>query len=156
MEFLKYFITEDIYLVPDNRPASKEDEKITTSPEANKIESDEAAITAEPAKKEAEIIYPLTVITVPLDEEEKKLLNAILKAVSVKISDISILNKETDQLQSNKVLVFGNIYYDRLPLYKAIVQDNKEFLKADELSAINSDVEKKRKLWGSLKEMFAV
>ncbi|MGK7392766.1 MAG: DNA polymerase III subunit psi [Candidatus Cyclobacteriaceae bacterium M2_1C_046] len=155
MEFLKYFITEEIYLVPDNRQSKQESEK-TEAPEANIAESDEAAITEEPAKKEAEVDYPLTVVSAPLNEDEEKLLGAILKAVDVKFSDIAVLNKENDQLQSKKVLVFGHAYYNQLPLYKAIVQDDKEFLKADELSTINKDVEKKRKLWGCLKGMFSV
>lgn len=154
MEFLKYFITEDIYLLPDNRVTKQEEQKTSIPAEAVKAGGTEK--NEEPVKEVTDKSYPLTVISAQLNEEEEKLLSAILKAVNVNLSDIALLEKENDRIQSKKVLIFGNTYFEQLPLYKVSSHDEKRFLKSDDLAAVSSDVEKKRKLWTSLQEMFSV
>ena len=146
MEFLKYFITDEIYVIPGKSSASSTSEiTVIKDVPANEVQ-----------KPSPSTQYPVCIISAELNEEEKKLLAAILNAIKLDHTKVQYVKTYRD-ISSQMVLVFGEMPEAQgLPLYKAVPHDDKTFLIADELSAINQDTQKKRSLWNALKQMFSV
>lgn len=147
MEYLKYFITEEIYILPpkeDNKPENP-------SPGLNKDAAPQPPEVESDTRK-----YPATIISPELNEDEKKLLIAILGAVKLDPNDVQHINN-CNVNSADRVLVFGNFpEKQHLPKYQILMEDGKKLLIADELKIIKRDISKKQMLWTALQQMFSI
>lgn len=150
MEFLKYFITEDVYLIPDNRSIQKDLKSPESKVNLTAIE------TTDPEKKEVEKKFPLTVISYNLESKEEKLLHAILNAVKLDVNNIELMENVSKDPNSDKVIIFNTSLIPEITPYMITNKKGRTYLIADDLITINNDVEKKRKLWSSLQQMFSL
>lgn len=145
--FLKYFITEEIYLVPQKH-------KEAEAPATDALKVDETPEVEKAVFKDKRT-YPLTTVAKDLNDSDIKLLKAILSAVNIDYNEMQLLQSEAEELKSNRILIFGNFYND-LPEYQLTTKETATFLKAENLSVISANVEKKKKLWTALQQMFNV
>lgn len=135
MDFLKYFITEDIYIIPEKNHTDR-----------RKPES-----TAEQG-----VSYKLTVISDVPTPEEEKLLQGILGAIKISKDSIQHI-AGTQEATGENMLVFGDYpEFSSYKPYEPVRHNNSLIVVSHNLSDLLSDVEKKRKLWESLKQMFGV
>lgn len=136
MDFLKYFITEDIYVIPGK-------EKETVQSEGTHSQ-----------EKHTKRSYPLTVLSSKLEKNEWDLLEKILSSVNINIDEIQLPEGEQKDILGKKVLVFDSNTYPDLALYQPTTVDHIPVLKSDPLKALGQDVEKKKKLWVCMKPFF--
>jgi DNA polymerase III psi subunit len=92
-------------------------------------------------------------------EPENTLLEKILTAVSLNLEEVEIVspNSETDPNQFQKVILFTTGEWSMLkPHNKYQISElrHTQFLYADPLSIIGSDVALKKRLWDQLKILF--
>ena len=188
-EFLKYFIKEPIYLIDESEDPSPKDlnkeETPKSSGESQVLESEPETIThvEKPALKEiitggssGEITSDkgsriLVVVRYPyvktLPENEKELLERILRSVDVSINEITIINiefgniPEKDDLESyTHILIFDNdpSLMVNLNLTRELYNQQQigklSCIIADPLESIHEDTGKKSKLWKALKTVF--
>ena len=149
MEFLKYFITEDIYLVPDNRETKN-------NLEASGDKMEKAFPAEEASKKESKEAFPLAVVSKDLAPKEEELLKAILSAVKLNLKAIKLLKDIAEDPCSDKVIVFNSELIPELTPYTITNMQGKLYLSADDLSTISNNVDKKKKLWVALQQMFSL
>jgi DNA polymerase III psi subunit len=148
MEYLKYFITEEIYILPPKADVTPE---LNVSPETNHDPAPRS-----PDVKPDSPEYPASIISHELNDDDKKLLNDILTAVKLDPKKVQHINAYKD-ISADMVIIFGSFpELQSLPRYQIVAEDTKEILLADELSIIARDVSKKKLLWASLKEMFRI
>ncbi|MDN5199733.1 hypothetical protein QQ008_00125 [Fulvivirgaceae bacterium BMA10] len=105
-----------------------------------------------------------------LEKEDEVLLSKILQSVKLSFEDIALVNAHAldDQLgllkeiSYKKIVSFGvedlnfAITQSSVKHYDLVPLNDGKLLLADSLKVISSDVEKKKKLWGGLKELFDV
>ncbi len=143
---LAYLMNEDIYEVNETQPEKKHEE-----PTKNKI----LVLFHEYVAKDLPIV-------------DKEFLLKVLKAVNLSEKDIIIVNRahateRTEELieknQAKIVLAFGVnelIEGSNSNLYTISKIGNTEWLSAEELSVIGTDMNRKKQLWTSLKKIFHV
>jgi len=117
-------------------------------------------IQEKPIKEGDELSSQKSVLIV-LDsmESENTLLEKILTAVALNLKEVEIItpNSDTDPNQYQKVILFTTGVWSMLkPHNKYHISEfgNTQFLYADPLSMIGSDVTLKKKLWEKLKVLF--
>lgn len=94
-----------------------------------------------------------------IDEREQQLLEKILLAVRVSISQVHILHLGNVTAQNlvnynpDRVIVFGS-ETEELPLYQCIKKESFSMVKADALE--NLDDARKKSLWVALKALFGI
>lgn len=134
MEYLKYFITEEIYVLPPKADAIQGVSGIKTNPQN----------------------HPATIVSHELNEDDKKFLSSIMSSVKVDLKKVQHINAYKD-ISADKVIIFGNFPdIQGLDRYQIIKKDSNKLLIADELNVIAKDVSKKKLLWTSLKQMFGL
>jgi len=111
--------------------------------------------------KEVDKLSSKKTVLIVLDsiESENTLLEKILTAVALNIKDVEIVspNSETDPNQYQKIVLFTTGEWSMLkPSNKYQISElgNTQFLYADSLPMIGSDVTLKKKLWDQLKVLF--
>jgi len=106
-----------------------------------------------------------------LPDEELSFLLGILSACKLSMADVALLNRSknpsltykdiSEQLSAEKVLLFGiEPSTLELPLqfphYQIQQYNNQVYLSAPTLKILSSNIEEKKKLWGCLKQVFAI
>jgi DNA polymerase III psi subunit len=146
--WLRYFLTEDLFLVGDNT----EDEPEDQLPPYTKNKSLLVLLRADHTGK--------------LPEQNALFLKKVLQAINLSENDYVTVylpdhqyNVPGEILQYNpvKVIIFdGAVRPRNLPDGKYKVLDHRgiKWLMADKLEEISADVKKKKALWSALKEMF--
>jgi len=165
--FLKFFIEEDLYLIPeDQADIAAGDEDAT--PE---IEGAELPITFEGEHRQQVtcLIGENDKRLRDLGEEERAFLLKVLDAVNLKLIDVAIVqlsqNPDMDffqlqkQLAPQRMLIFGappeSIGIDiPVPSYESFPINGVDIINAEELSAIMTNKQKKMALWNCLKGEF--
>lgn len=179
LQHLSLFIQEDIYVIPGDSVQT------TLSRSSAERSAEKASILVlnmdEVPEEEPSIPAQLTYegnfekgVLIILDEPElssdlQEFLFKILGAVECSLKDIAlVLGKQLDgtsmdtihHLSPSKVIMFGKVPHDvmhyREELYKIHVEDSIEFLFADELSSIQTNVAMKKSLWNQLQILFGI
>lgn len=183
LQHLSLFIEEAIYLIPGdvvNIPTAKEDPNLTTAQETALNYTtviDSVIAQEEESRAVLEINYKgnfekgVLVIheDAALSLELQELLFKILGAVGCSLKDIALVSKadlevtDMNSIQSlnpSKIILFGTFAHDlmhyRQELYKIHVEDGMEFLFADGLDAIQTNVSLKKSLWNQLQILFGI
>lgn len=101
------------------------------------------------------------------DKKDQELLNNLLLACKLTLSDIAVVNfhgqqvsvqNAADELNISKVILFGIKPETGLTKkkYEIFNFNNMTFLIADELKDLHGDVEKKKQLWQCLRQLFKI
>lgn len=101
------------------------------------------------------------------DKKDQDLLNNLLAACKLTLNDIALVNfhgqptsvqNAADELNISKVILFGIKPEPGLTKkkYEIVNFNNRTFLMADELKELHGDVEKKKKLWQCLRQLFKI
>jgi hypothetical protein len=155
--FLPILISEPVYLI--ERPAKgtsatqeiQEKRKTTTPPVANVPPAASASLGTE--KK---IVREVVIVMSDADTAKKPFLEKILLAVNINLAEVAVFTSVASipaDIHYNKAICFGEkisgvSYYVPSPI------QNRTILLADTLAEIESDVNKKKLLWGCLQKMF--
>lgn len=168
--FLKYFITEPIYIIHEKQQKTIIPETIENQTESivagtdTKINLPDKTDT--PIHDEGKIMivvrYPY-VTTLP--ENEKVLLINILKAIHKSFSEITLINIEFDKIPDKSILtdyaliiIFDcdletlAVFNISGELYQLQTTGETDFIVADPLESIHADISKKSRLWKVLKK----
>ena len=167
-EFLKYLITEDLYLVPEKE--GEETVEASSKPyEQDSSESSSVVEEPQPAQEEVVVNYlggfeKKVLILVEdaqadhLNETDKAYLLKILGAVKLGLEDIALVNlnrtKNVESLDAEITISFASNAMDTK--YTIQTKAGKKVLFADPLSAISKSTELRTALWNALKELFGV
>ncbi|MEM9389618.1 MAG: hypothetical protein AAGA02_04045, partial [Bacteroidota bacterium] len=99
----------------------------------------------------------------PLSEQHSLLLNKIMAAIKVNVSELAFLDISNTQLldnqevSANRILVFGNVdNIDSIPdtKYEAVQLNGRLVLSSENFNLLESDVNHKKKLWAALQNAF--
>jgi hypothetical protein len=179
-ENLKYFITEDIFLVNDpavedekvSKPAVIAKEETSASEVEILVEKDaevitpktESLVTQETEKSSLqpqEMIHELVVLVLPMNSQDKELLNNLLIAINKSFSDIKLIDSFSDFKENFKILLsFGYQAELQHSLNKSLLEytphkiGENQILISKPLSALHGSKDQKTKLWKCLKELF--
>ena len=170
-EFLKSFLDEEIYIIPDALPIEKTKEVIseelvvesTTSVEEPKevIYSHSIEFKGE-NKRNIGIVVNYTDQQY-IDSSDEAFLMKILGAVQLTSDDVAIVNldkvnkNEVFQLDANQFIFFTkSIHLENINRYSPTTFDGKTVLWANELKLIASDQIEKKALWENLKQIFSI
>lgn len=161
---LKLFLTEELYLLPDDQLKAPE----ITRAESTSVPVKEATTTPQPPVKPIEEIttevqeevvkHPVIVVSEALSNEEKELMNNILKAVNIKPNQIHhIVGQPQSNLSYDKLIVFGAFEIEGVESeYYNVTRTTQMSLRAGPLSEVNGNREEKTRLWNSLKTWFGL
>ncbi|MEM9391805.1 MAG: DNA polymerase III subunit psi [Bacteroidota bacterium] len=145
---LKHFITEDLYIVSEQRTSD--------GPEAG-ISDIKSVLSGN------ENGNVLIVTELPLSEQHSLLLNKIMAAVKVNVSELAFLDisntklLDNQEVSANRILVFGNAdNIDSIPdtKYEAVQLNGRLVLSSENFNLLESDVNHKKKLWVALQNAF--
>lgn len=166
-ENLKYLITEEIYILDEKiNDYTNQNESVLTVEEPitkkQKTEAetlplkDETAIESKP-----EQIDELVILVLPMNSQDKELLNNLLKAIKKTESDIKLINTFSEFKNNFKTLVsFGYLNElkhqldESLTTYKTATLDDKRILISSPLSTLHNNNLEKGTLWKCLQEVF--
>lgn len=145
--FLPYFITEDLYLINEPKTTYTKEQ-----PEA--VTSQEKSIPDDPIKEPKH--HPIVVISGSMSAEDQTLLTKVLEAVSVKITDVHILENTAflSGITFDKMLVFQQTK-DKA-LYSPAKSSQGEVLYSKPLAQLHTSREDKLLLWNALKNWFTI
>lgn len=178
LQHLSLFINEHVYVIPGD---SLEAPNLTSSAQVSGENALSDPQEIEKIIEEEPSQLPLSYegnfekgVLIILDEPELRdelqdLLFKILGAVGCSLKDIAlVLGRQLDgttmdsihDLSPSKVIMFGKVAHDimhyRDELYKIHVEDSIEFLFADDLSSIQTNVTMKKSLWNQLQILFGI
>lgn len=167
--YLKLFLTEELYLLPDDQKKIAEvskteaDSPVVANTKSviqskDPLEESPASPPPQVPVKEEVIKYPVIVISETLNKEEKDLMNNILKAVNIKPSQIHhIVGQPQTSISYDKLIVFGEFEIEGVESeYYNVARTTQMSLRAKPLSIVNGSREEKTKLWNSLKTWFGL
>lgn len=165
-ENLKFFITEEIFILDENKVAGDGEEKIATpTPSvvkpANTDHSKSPTIDRIVKEKEPQPIDDLVILVLPMNNQDKELLVNLLKAIEKTETDVKLIDSFS-QYNTNfkKLISFGYLNElkhqldDSLVEFKPFEIDGKQILIAPALSALHNNVSNKKALWECLKGIF--
>jgi hypothetical protein len=172
-ENLKYFITEDIFILNEPAPEyensktpliEKEEMVMETKPEITvhvEMESKIESPVIPPISAEPEEIHDLIVLVLPMNSKDKELLINLLKAIQKIEADVKLINSFSDfKGNFKKLLSFGYLNELKHQLdasmepYQCINNKEQEVLIASPLSALHDNKAEKTALWNCLQKMF--
>ncbi|PRY87182.1 hypothetical protein [Mongoliibacter ruber] len=167
---LGMFLDQDIYLLPEEKS-----QILSKSPQNEvELETESLALDEEEAPVlEYEGGFEKGILVIfegkELEKEFQDLLLKILNAVNCSLKDIALCSDMSlnlvnhDYLQEmnpNKIIVFGNIHHDLMGLkkknYKIQHEEDTEYLFADDLKLIAQEVSLKKALWAELQVLFNI
>jgi hypothetical protein len=168
--FLSEFITEPLYLIKEELPASSEYKEEVAEQEPAVVEEPEVKVELKPIFTSGDNLKGCIILVDWKNGEvsaEKELLLKILGSVKRTETDVLIAHthdSSSEQMEAllaeqnhKHVLDFGTSKIPNLQpadFYKITANGPKKLLKAHPLSEIATDTEKKKMLWNALKEMF--
>lgn len=167
---LGMFLDQDIYLLPEEKS-----QILSKSPQ-NEVELETESLAFD--EEEAPVLeyeggFEKGILVIfegkELEKEFQDLLLKILNAVNCSLKDIALCSDMSlnlvnhDYLQEmnpNKIIVFGNIHHDLMGLkkknYKIQHEEDTEYLFADDLKLIAQEVSLKKALWAELQVLFNI
>ena len=147
---LRYFITEEIYLMADSQEAKLD--PVETKPEP---------VVTKPQVSEAPKIHDVVVWTHELTDKDRALLSKMLEAVKLDITKVHLISQEQEYTDHFKILLsFGHTNFlaekveKEIILNEPIQSDGKSILVSYSISSLHDDVKKKGALWNGLKKLF--
>ena len=157
-EYLKYVITEDIYLVK----ASDGEETVQstenkTAEQTLKVKGNEQAAVA---------ILNIDQKNTFISAQDAQFLGNILKAIQLDLEKIALINmaqteygpeQVIEQLPAKKILSFGlkdDTFFQSTGIYETREFNQKIILNADDLPTIEKNKDKKKALWAALQSLF--
>lgn len=171
MDYLPYFINEDIYLLKTEKsiaPAPLPEEKIIQK--AEPVAPAETALAYQGKNLKKILVLTCSEEADFLTEPEQAFLEKILQALQLNFEDVAIvnvikINKDTvdkiNRFDCRYMISFG-VTNAQMPVnsetsfYEVFEQEKITYLLADPLLTIEGDQHKKRKLWNALKKLFSV
>lgn len=154
---LRYFITEEIYLIGDSQETKLVTEEAKPEPTENKAEP----VVTKPKISEAQKIHDVVVWTHELTGKDRALLSKMLEAVKLDITKVHLISQEQEYTNHFKTLLsFGHTNFLAEKVDKEIIlnepfqSDGKSILVSYPISSLHDDVKKKGALWNGLKKMF--
>ncbi len=165
--FLPFLLNESIYVVPDNKPASKVEELISQEKEQEAT----GRLTWQGNNRQQVVVlinYPGNQY---LDEKQRGLLGKILSAVNLDFDDIALINLahyhekhslgKLTEPGAQYLIAFGvsqnDIAAERNLIKNEIFSRNRiQMLFTASLEDLEKDRNKKVTLWNNLKRMFGV
>lgn len=163
--FLKFLLTDEVYVIDEQLEPSPITQKVVDKVDV-KPETKEVILSPKQDNLKVESVStPTSEILVlfsnadddHLHTEESSFLQKILSAVKMDINKVDLINvekKDSNPTLYKKVIAFTSQH--GLPAnnkYQLSVSDQTVLL-ADDLSAISSSVDLKKKLWAELQKMF--
>lgn len=147
---LRYFITEEIYLMADSQEA-----------ELEPVEPKPEPVVTKPKVSEAPKIHDVVVWTHELTDKDRALLSKMLEAVKLDITKVHLISQEQEYTDHFKILLsFGHTNFlaekveKEIILNEPIQSDGKSILVSYPISSLHDDVKKKGALWNGLKKLF--
>lgn len=152
---LKFFLTEELYLLPEDQKKAPVQPEVTAKPVAA---SETSSLALEPVAHEIAVKHAIIVVSEPLNQEEKDLMNNILKAVNINPTQVHhIEGQPTSSLSYDKLIVFGAFEIEGVTSdYYHVTRTTQMSLRARPLSEVNGNREEKTRLWNSLKTWFGL
>ncbi len=154
---LRYFITEEIYLMGNSQETKLEPADAKPEPTENKSEP----VVTKPKVSEAPKIHNVVVWTHELTDKDRGLLSKMLEAVKLDITKVHLISQEQEYTNHFKTLLsFGHTSFLAEKVDKEIIlnepfqSDGKSILVSYPISSLHDDVKKKGALWNGLKKMF--
>lgn len=148
---LRYFITEEIFLVNDGQ-------------EVDDVQEKEIQLDPEPAKPVASAppkIHDVVVWTHELTDKDQALLVKMLEAVKLDFDKVHLIHQEQEYTDNFKILLsFGHTNFLAEKVEKEIILNDpiqsagKSILVSYPISSLHEDVKKKGALWNGLKKLF--
>ena len=178
---LSLFLTDELFVMEDevkeklavNNMASRLD--LSTSTESNQVSEPESPSLAkehdpEPIPYEGEFKKSILVIYQgeELKESNRTFLFKVFGAVNLSLKDIALVSEHSlkgsnedpiEQLDPDKMIIFGTIYHPLMSLKKDsyhIVEESMAYFFADDLDGLENNVSLKRKLWDTLQVFFSI
>jgi len=160
---LKYIYSRPLYAINENQPlVKKEEAQAELQKPAESLE-----IHPDVVRKHVVILYAGQG---ELSAEESGQLIKILQAVNVALADTALVNTASLKAAANYSDLIQQYNYSKLISFGSPVEalglnlnknaitvlDTRKYLLTDSLPELIKDVAKKRVLWGTLKELFAV
>lgn len=138
-ESLKYFITEEVFLINEDEQTKKDSE----------------------AKEKSG--HPVLVWTHELTDKDQDLLEKMLQAVNLDLSKVHLIHQEQDYVEDYKILLsFGhaNFVTEKIKrevfLNQPIETEENNILVSYPISSLHTDVKKKAELWQGMKKLFKI
>ena len=178
---LSLFLTEEIFVIKDEikekLAAQKMASRLDLNSSASSDEAAETEIANEPIAADPEPIpyegeYKKSILVIyqgmELNENNRAFLFKIFNAVNLSLKDIALVSEQSlkgsnqdaiEQLNPDKLIVFGTIYHPVMRLKKEtyhIVQGTFDYFFADELDGLEKNIALKRKLWNTLQIFFNI
>ncbi|MEP2772312.1 MAG: hypothetical protein ABJH05_09190 [Fulvivirga sp.] len=173
--YLKYLITEDVYVITESSADSPLQENVKTDVDTN-VDSNAVSeptpapyIEKIPVKgnnSSAILILNFDENAAFVADENLTFLKNILSAVKLDIDQVALVNlAKVDlaidaiikELKPKTIIGFGVNHIEQLKphtIYKISTHQNCQTLLADDLKLIESDKSKKKALWEGLQELF--
>lgn len=144
-------------LAPAPTPAAELEKETLAAPLPSKVE-EPAPVIEKPAPVE---LHDLIVLVLPMNTQDKELLQNLLKAIKKTEADIKLISSYSEfRGNCKKLLSFGYLNElkhqidSSLKPYKCIKKSDMEILISAPLSALHNDKAAKGTLWKCLQEMF--
>lgn len=177
-ENLRYFITEDLYMVEEDAVKTKQTPSVQTptssEPTADQVADSPAPYIANPAASSPlstlktpsisvtpQVTYDTVVMVLPMNSKDKELLNNLMKAIQKSPKDVHLLDSFSSlNVGYKRLLSFGYLnelkYKLGLPLenYTIYKHGESQILLSSPLSALHDNKAEKSALWKCLQEMF--
>lgn len=138
-ESLKYFITEEVFLINEDEETKKDS-------------------VAEEKTSHAVLVW-----THELTDKDQELLKKMLQAVNLDLSKVHLIHQEQDYVEDYKILLsFGhtNFISEKIKrevfLNQPIETEENNILVSYPISSLHTDVKKKGELWQGMKKLFKV
>jgi|GEM_PF-2418844 len=178
---LSLFLTDELFVIKEevnekvaiNKMASRLDLNTSTEPiVANEPELQPKAIAHDPEPIPYEGGFKKSILIIYEGEELKQSNRAFLlkvfSAVNLSLKDIALVSEHSlkgsnedpiEQLNPEKMIIFGTIYHPLMSLKKDnyhIIQEPLDYFFADDLDGLENNVSLKRKLWDTLQVFFNI
>lgn len=173
LHHLSLFLDQDIYLFPEEKSHiinnSLQHQEVAIEESSDDIAFEDEENTTLEYKGGFEKGILVIYAGKELEKELQDLLFKILNAVNCSLKDIALCSDMSlnlvnhDYLQEmnpNKIIVFGNIHHDLMATkkknYKIQHEEDTEYLFADDLKQIAQEVSLKKALWSELQVLFNI
>lgn len=170
LQFLKTFITEEIYVIdrvpsPAGKtkaaPVASRSDQQPTQPAAELSQPGEPN-SDQPIQSAAKLLIILKQPLQMLEASQKDLLTKITGAVKIDIAAVDIVdeaaykNDTSITRQYNNVLSFGVELPEATTKYNVMKASGRQVLCSDSLAALEQAIALKGKLWKAMQQMFSV
>ncbi|MTI39108.1 hypothetical protein [Fulvivirga lutimaris] len=182
LNFLKSFLTEDLYIIKENQketaPYTQAEEKAPQKEYQEKESTEESSIINEPVEEIKTKPFPphkgsfnkKIFIAVQdndnefINDSELEFLLKILGAVKLSLDDVAIINAAKSKIELTDLMVWSATHYlsftaepisqHNSQFYTPFQEDTVQCLSCDKLKEIAADKGKKQQLWTALQQLF--